>query len=148
MAAKKKPASSKKKKSQSSDSQREDFSPAKASGKDDMLGNGIRPAPAAQLGQGFADKDRESTEDISSSRPVFQRDRSLDSLIIEEPKGMRLDQGRTGGISKRPLIEIPEDAVVPDPKTRQAENSNLDSDAAFGLSGDGLKRERSNLDMF
>ena len=120
--AKKKPSSGKgkKKKSEQSDD-RDDESPV---------------ADALLIG-GKGKEDESRAGDAADSKELkFQRDRSLDALIIEEPKGQRLDEARTSRpIAKRPLIEIPDEAVVPDPKTRSSENSAVDEDAAFGLSG-------------
>ena len=146
IAAKKK-SSSKKKNSQSSSASSEENiigkypttptgSASQLSEKDLLAGGGdqFRPAPPAQLRQGYEGEERSSGQE-GSSQPKFQRDRSLDALIIAEPKGQLLDQVRSSKVPKRPLIEIPDEAIVPDPKTKTAANSGPDPDAAFGLSG-------------
>ena len=120
LSAKKKSSSGKGKKTKSEQS----------SNRDDEL-------PAADaLRLGGKEEENKAGLIVDSKELKFQRDRSLDALIIEEPKGQRLDDARTSlPFAKRPLIEIPDEAIVPDPKTRSSEDSAVDADAAFGLSG-------------
>ena len=127
MTAKKKQSGNKKK---SRTSEVSEGSPSVTSSKNIVQGTAAEDLPAADapLIKGSPVRDE------SKSELKFARDRSLDALIIEEPKGTRLDEVRTSKVNKRPLIEIPEDAIVPDPKTRSV--SGPDEDAAFGLSGE------------
>ena len=132
LTAKKKASGGKKKKPQSSDANEVSRAPnLPLSPIQDRLGTnqnqGLQAADAPLM------KPDEVMEELKAPELKFERDRSLDSLIFEEPKGARLDEIRVSKSYKKPLIEIPDKAIVRDPKSRQ--DSAVDVDAAFGLSG-------------